>query len=51
MFDCVHLLDYEFHKIHFKRAGSYIAFPDVFLKNKKTTINLINKYIKNDFDF
>ena len=35
MFDCVHLLDYEFHKIHFKRVRSNIAFLMFFLKTRK----------------
>ena len=42
IFDCVNLLYYKCHKIKFKRDGSYVDFPDS-IKNKKATINLINK--------
>ena len=28
IFDCVHSLHYKFHKINFKRGGSYIDSPD-----------------------
>ena len=41
IFDCVHLYC-KCHKINFKRGGSYIHSPD-WIKNKKATINLINK--------
>ena len=49
IFDCVHLLYYKCHKISFKQSGSYIASPD-WIKNEKTTINPINKRIKNAFN-
>ena len=42
VFDYVHLLYYKCHKINPNRDGSYIASPDS-IKNKKATINLINK--------
>ena len=42
VFDYVHLLYYKCHKINTNRDGSYIASPD-WIKNKKATINLINK--------
>ena len=28
IFDCVHLLYYKFHKIHFKRGESYVDSSD-----------------------
>ena len=40
LFDCVHLLYYKCHKI--KRGESYIDSPD-WIKNKRATINPINK--------
>ena len=42
VFDYVHLLYYKCHKINLNRSGSYIDSPD-WIKNKKATINLINK--------
>ena len=42
IFDSVHLLYHNCHKIHFKQGGSYIDFRD-WIKNKKATINLINE--------
>ena len=42
IFDYVHLLCYECHKIYPNRAGSYIDSPD-WIKNKKATINPINE--------
>ena len=42
VFDCVHLLYYNCHKINPNRGGSYIDCPDC-IKNKKATINPINK--------
>ena len=42
VFDYVHLLYYKYHKINPSRDGSYINSPD-WIKNKKATINLINK--------
>ena len=41
-FDCVHLLYYKCHKINLNCGGSYKDSPD-WIKNKKTTINSINK--------
>ena len=38
IYDCVHLLYYECHKINFKRGGLYIDSPD-WIKSKKATIN------------
>ena len=38
----VHLLYYKCHKINPNRCGSYIGSPN-WIKNKKATINLINK--------
>ena len=42
VFNYVHLLYYECHKINPNRGGSYIHSPD-WIKNKKTTINPISK--------
>ena len=42
VFDNVHLLYYECHKINLNRGGLYIDCPD-WIKNKKATINSINK--------
>ena len=42
VFDYVHLLDYKCHKINLNHGGSYIKSPD-WIKNKKTTINSVNK--------
>ena len=42
MFGFVHLLYYKCHKRDFKQRGSYVDSPD-WVKNKKVTINLINK--------
>ena len=42
VFDYVHLLYYKCHKRSLNRGGSYIDSPD-WMKNKKVTINLINK--------
>ena len=44
VFDYVHLLYYKCHKINPNCGGSYIDSPD-FIKNKKSTINPINKKI------
>ena len=41
-FHYVHLLHYKYHKINLNHSGSYIDSPD-WIKNKKATINLINK--------
>ena len=42
VFNCVHLLHCKYHKITFKRGGSYIDSPD-WMKNKKVAINPINE--------
>ena len=42
VFDYVQLLYYKCHKINLNRGGSYIDSPD-WIKNKKTTVNPINK--------
>ena len=42
VFDYVHLLYYKCYKINLNRGGSYVDSPD-WIKNKKATINLINK--------
>ena len=42
VFDCVHLLYYQCHKINLNRGGSYIDSPDL-IKNQKAAINSINK--------
>ena len=42
VFDYVKLLYYKCHKINRNRSGSYLDSPDS-IKNKKTTINPINK--------
>ena len=42
IFDCVHLLYYQCHRINFEQGASYLDSPDR-MKNKKATINLINK--------
>ena len=41
IFDCVHLIYYK-GNINFKCGRSYVDPPD-WIKNKKATINLINK--------
>ena len=42
VFNYVQLFYYKFHRVNFKPGGSYIDFPD-WIKNKKTTINPVNK--------
>ena len=42
LFDYVQLFHYKCHKINLNRGGSDIVSPD-WIKNKKTTINPINK--------
>ena len=39
IFDCVHLLYYQCHKINFKRGGSYIDSPDSIKNKKRKTTN------------
>ena len=47
-FDYVQLLYYKCHKIDSSSGGSYIDSPD-WIKNKKATINPINKKDKKCF--
>ena len=42
VFDCVHFLYYKCHTVNLNHGRSYIDSPD-WIKNIKTTINLINK--------
>ena len=42
-FDCIDLLHYKCHNVHLKRGGLHIDSPD-WIKNKKASINSINKY-------
>ena len=42
VFDYVNLLYYKCHKINLNHSVSYIDSPD-WIKNKKETINFINK--------
>ena len=46
--DYVHLLYHKCHKINLNRGGSYEDSPE-WIKNKKTTINPINKKDKKIF--
>ena len=48
VFDYVHLLYYKCHKINLNRGGSCIDSSD-WIKNKKATINPINKKDNNCF--
>ena len=41
IFDYINLLQYKYHRINFKRDGSYTDSPD-WIKNKKATRNRIN---------
>ena len=50
VFDYMHLLYYKCHKINPNRGGSYIDFPD-WIKNKKATINSVNKKDNNCFQY
>ena len=50
IFDYVDLLHYKCHKINPNRAGSYIISPNL-IKNKKTTINPIDKYDNKCFQY
>ena len=50
VFDYVQLLYYKCHKIKPNRGGSYIDSPD-WIKNKKVTINPINKKIYKCFQY
>ena len=49
IFNYVHLLYYECHNINPNRGGSHIYSPDC-IKNKKATINPINKKIIDAFN-
>ena len=42
IFDFVHLLYYKYYEMNFKCSQSYIDSPE-WIKNKKATINFINK--------
>ena len=48
VFDYIHLLHYKCHETNSNRGGSYIDSPD-WIKNKKATINCINKEENNCF--
>ena len=48
--DYVKLLYYKCHKINLNRGGSYIDSPD-WIKNKKATINPINKKYNKCFQY
>ena len=50
VFGYVHLLYYKCHKINLNRGGSYIHSLD-WIKNKKATINPINKKDKKCFQY
>ena len=50
VFDYVHLMYYKCCKINTNRGRSYIDSPD-WIKNKKATINLINKKYKKYFQY
>ena len=49
-FDGVNYLYYDLNKISISKGGSYIDFPK-WLKDKKSTINLIEEYNWKDTDF
>ena len=50
VFNIVHLLYYKCHEINPNRCGSYIDSSD-WIKNKKTTINPINKKVSKCFQY
>ena len=50
VYDSINLLHYKLHKISLNRGGSYIDSPE-WLKNKKATINPINKKDDNCFQY
>ena len=50
VFDYSHLLYYKCHKLNPNCSGSYIDSPD-WIKNKKATINPINKKDKKRFQY
>ena len=49
VFDYIHLLYYNCHKINPNCGGSYVDSPN-WIKNKKATINLSIKKITNAFN-
>ena len=49
-FGCVHLLYYKCHKVNPNCGGSYLGSPD-WIKNKKATINPINKIYNKCFQY
>ena len=49
VYDYVHLLYYKYHKLNLDHGGWYTDSPNL-MKNKKATINLINKKDKNAFN-
>ena len=49
VFDYVQLLYYKCHKINLNHGGLYVDSPD-WIKNKKATINSINKKIIDAFN-
>ena len=49
VFNYVHLLYYECHKINPNHGGSHVDSPDL-IKNKKGTIDSVNKNITNVFN-
>ena len=50
VFVYVHLLYYKYHKINHNRGGLHIGSPD-WIKNKKATLNPINKTDNNCFQY
>ena len=50
VFNYVHLMYYECHKINLNRGGSYVHSPDQ-IKNRKALINPINKKDKKCFQY
>ena len=50
IFNCVRLLYYPGHKVNPNHGGSYIDYPD-WIKDKKATINLINKKSNKCFQY
>ena len=49
VFDYVHLLYYQCHKVNLNRGGLYINSPD-WIKSKKATVSPINKKDSNSFE-
>ena len=50
VFDCVHLLHYEVHKINLNHVGSCIDSPH-WIRNKTATINFLNKNDNKSFQY